>query len=180
MNLENKIKKLGGVEIIPTFEPLKDNSFDINRYLENNKLKLSEDYITFSILCGYSEFINDIVVKSVERISVGYEDGTIRVSFIYGWGKGEESLQNTRESLLDQIGRKYFVFAEGNPGDYFLINMLKGDIYYYSHDSLPINSLYLVAHNFEDFIDRLQINVNVTDDDDDDDYDSEEWFADDF
>ncbi|MFM9402623.1 hypothetical protein [Myroides odoratimimus] len=52
--------------------------------------------------------------------------------------------------------------------------MSNGSIYYYAHDNLPTNSLYLIANSFEDFIDRLQLNMNTMHDDDL----KEEWFAD--
>lgn len=181
--IDEKIKALGGLEIVSTFETLKNNNFNVDKYINKNDLRLAKEYIDFSIEYGYSLFVNDIVVNGIEKVPVGYDDGTVSVSFIYGWGKGEESIQSTRESLLDQISPQYFVFAEGNPGDYLVINMLKGDVYYYSHDSLSNDGLTLVAHSFEDFIDRLQINTNITiygEDDLEEDDLEDEWFADDF
>ena len=56
--------------------------------------------------------------------------------------------------------------------------MPNGSIYYYAHDDLPTNSLYLIANSFENFIDRLQLNTNTIHDEDDDL--EEEWFTDDF
>ncbi|WP_143824813.1 hypothetical protein [Myroides sp. N17-2] len=107
---------LGGLEIVSTFETLKNNNFNVDKYINKNDLRLAKEYIDFSIEYGYSLFVNDIVVNGIEKVPVGYDDGTVSVSFIYGWRKGEESIQSTRESLLDQISPQYFVFAEGNPG----------------------------------------------------------------
>ncbi|AJH14439.1 SMI1/KNR4 family protein [Myroides profundi] len=180
MNWEDKLNKLGGIGILSTFIKPNDHALDIAQYIKNNNLQLPKAYLTFSTRYGYGIFNNDSVVKSTDRIPVGYSDNTIPISFIYGWGSDDESLQNTRKALLDQIDKHYFVFAEGNPGDYILINMSNGSIYYYAHDDLPSSSLYLIANSFEDFIDRLQLNTNTMHDEDEDDDLEEEWFADDF
>lgn len=171
MNIENEIEQLGGIEISSTFVSKKDNVFDVNKYLKNNNLHLPEEYLGFSLKYGFGQFNKDVVFASISKIPISYDDGTVPITFIYGWGLGSESLQETRTALLEQINSDYFVFAEGNPGDYLLINTNDNKIYYYSHDSL-----FLVANSFSSFIETLKINDNSEPEDDI----QEEWFSDDF
>lgn len=177
MNIEKKIEELAGIEVTANFIGNKDDAFDVRDYLNINNLHLPEEYIKFSLKYGFGQFNKNIVFKSISKLPVAYDDGTVPVTFIYGWGSGSESLQDTREALLDQIDSDYFVFAEGSPGDYLLINMSDNKIYYYTHDNSIDNSLFLVANSFPEFINSLKIK-NYLDSDNNDI--EEEWFSDDF
>lgn len=174
--IEKKIKKLGGIEFMRPLARKYNSNIDISNYLKSNNLNLETEWIEFLIKYGFGQFNDDIVFKSIDKIPVSYNDGTTPITFIYGWGFGSESLQETRDGLADQISSNYFVFAEGNPGDYLLINTVDGKIYYYSHEGEVNYSIFLVANTFEDFIESLSINKNSSAEDDLE----EEWFSDDF
>jgi hypothetical protein len=176
MKIQKKIEEVGGIEIKAAFESKKNNNIDVDTYLKLNDLKLPDAYINFSLKYGFGQFNNDIVFKSIDKIPVDYDDGTTPITFIYGWGFGGESLQETRISLADQISSNYFVFAEGNPGDYLLINTVDEKIYYYAHQGAINNSIFLVADSFQQFIESLLINENCNSEDGLE----EEWFSDDF
>lgn len=176
MKIDKKIEAIGGIDITAAFLSNRENNFNVQNYLQSNNLKLPSSYVDFSIKFGFGQFKNDIVFSSIDEIPVGYDDGTTPITFIYGWGNGEESIQETRISLLDQIDSNYFVFAEGNPGDYLLINTINQKIYYYSHEGVVNDSIFLVAESFEEFIESLTLNKNSESEDDLE----EEWFSDDF
>lgn len=176
MKIDKKIEKLGGIEISNSFILKKDNSFDVNSYLTQNNLQLPKEYIDFSFKYGFGQFNEEVVFTSISKIPISYDDGTIPLTFIYGWGRGVESLQETRIALLEQISSDYFVFAEGSPGDYLLISSTNNKIYYFSHDGPINNSLFLIADCFILFIETLKIDENQDTEDDI----IEEWFSDDF
>ena len=174
--IEKKIQELGGIEITKTFEKKKDYNFLIKDFITENSIELPEIYILFSQVYGFGQFNEDIVFESLSKIPSSYDDGTCPISFIYGWGKGNESLQKVRKTFLDQIAKNYFVFAESNPGDQLLINYLDNKIYYWAHEEPEQRCIFLVADNFDDFINSLKVNINESDDDDLE----EESFSDDF
>ncbi|MFK6999565.1 SMI1/KNR4 family protein [Flavobacterium oreochromis] len=162
-----KIEEVGGIEITSSFSSKKEKNFDVVNYLALNNLKLPSNDIDFSLKYAFGQFNEDVVFNSISKIPVGcYDDGTIPVTFIYGWGSEGESLQETRDALLDQVNEKYFVFAEGNLGDYVLIDTIDGKIYYYFHEGTENKSIFLVANNFDEFIENLQINKNEKTEDD--------------
>lgn len=177
MDIEKKIEEVGGIGITDNFIANKDRTFDVHNYLNVNNLQLPEEYIDFSLKYGFGQFGKEVVFKSVADIPIAYDDGTVPVTFIYGWGSGSESLQDTREALLDQLDSDCFVFAESSPGDYLLINMSDNRIYYYIHDNSMADSLFLAANSFSEFIGSLKVkdcsdSVN--------DEIEEEWFSDNF
>ena len=174
--IEKKIEQLGGVEITKVFAPKKDSNFSIENFQTENKILLPEKYIFFSNKYGFGQFNEDIIFDSISKIPSSYDDGTCPISFIYGWGKGTESLQKVRKTFLEQLPANYFVFAESNPGDQLLINTLDNKVYYWAHEEPEKRCIFLVSNNFEDFINSLKINLNKNDDDDLE----EESFSDDF
>ena len=56
MDLNKKIEKLGGIEIISVFESKKDLNFDIDNYLSENNIRLPKEYIDFSQEYGFGQF----------------------------------------------------------------------------------------------------------------------------
>lgn len=171
--MEQKIKALGGIEI--TKKSLHHN--EIEKYLSLEKLELPKSYIEFSLKYGFGYFNNDIVCTSINNIPIAYKNKTFPVGFIYGWGTEDDSLQDIRDTLIDQIPKQYFVFAEATSGDYLMINTINNKIYYYYHEGEIDNSIFLVANSFEDFINNLQVNPTTNSEDNDIE---EEWFSDDF
>lgn len=131
--MEYKIESLGGIKKEISYHTKLE---EIKEYLSEEGIKLPEDYLSFSLKYGYGQFCKDVVSKSIDKIPIAYPDGTFPVTFIYGWGKDEDSLQETRIALIDQLPLSYFVFAEATAGDYLLINTINYKIYYYLHDEV--------------------------------------------
>ena len=170
------IFKLGQTELTKALKKKKDNNFDYKKYIISNNLKLSDEYIYLSKEYGYNQFNEDIVFKSLDKLPITGDDNLCPIGIIYGWGKGENSLQKNRKIFLDQIPENYFVFAEGLPGDQLCINQIDQKIYYWYHESLENEGLYLVANSLLDFFKSLHLNPNSEIEDDLE----EEWFSDDF
>lgn len=174
--IKKKIFRLGGTELTSTYLDKKDENFNLDFYLKKEKLILPSDYIFFSRTYGFNQFNRDVVFKSIEKLPITDETNLCPIDFIYGWGDGINSLQETRISMLDQIDEKYFVFAEGAAGDQICYNTEDSKIYYFYHEAHEGNGIFLVAHSFSDFIKSLQINIDNEAAEDLE----EEWFSDDF
>lgn len=174
--IKKKIFKLGQTELAKEFEDFKIRDFNYNKYLSQHKLTLNEKYLLFSERYGFGQFNKNVVFKSIDVLSFSFDKHFGEINFIYGWGTGDSSLQEIRETFLEQIPEKYFVFAEGNPGDQICINIEDQKIYYWYHESNENDELNLVANSFEEFITNLSIRKEEEIDDDIE----EEWFADDF
>lgn len=173
--IKKRIEELGKTELTEVFESQKDFNFNVKEYLILEKLNLPDTYISFSIEYGFHQFNEDVVYKSIDKLPITGEDNLCPVDFIYGWGSGSNSLKEIRETFIEQIPPKYFVFAEGNAGDQLCINTENQKNYYWHHESSE-NEIYFVSENFISFIESLRINEILEMDDDLE----EEWFANDF
>ncbi len=174
--INKKIQELGGTELTNEFKNAKINNFDPTNYLKTNKLTFNWEFISFLENYGYHQFNKDVIFESIDDLPFSFDKNNGEVNFIYGWGNNEDSLQEIRETFLEQIPEKYFVFAEGNLGDQLCINVENQQIYYWHHESYDKEGIYLIAKSFEEFIKGLSIRESKEIDCDIED----EWFADDF
>lgn len=175
--IKKKILDLGGTELTEDFESVLINNFNFSNYLSENDLNLPKNVLFFIEKYGFNQFNENVIFKSIDNLSFSIDLKHGEINFIYGWGKEEYSLQEIRNTFIDQIPEKYFVFAEGNPGDQLCINMDNQKIYYWFHESPENQELYLISESFEEFINELSINETSINDDNDIE---EEWFSDDF
>lgn len=174
--IKKKIFNLKGTELTEEFELLKKNDFNFSTYLSENNLSLPEDFLFFAEQYGFNQFNENVIFESIDDLPFSIDLNHGEINFIYGWGKEEYSLQEIRDTFIDQIPKKYFVFAEGNPGDQLCINMDNQKIYYWHHESFENQELYLVADSFNEFISQL----SIRDENDTEEDIEEEWFSDDF
>jgi hypothetical protein len=89
------------------------------------------------------------VVASVENNIPISSNGRISIGVFFDFG--DHSTLDEIDELREQIPKEYLPFAEGEPGDLFLVNNL-GEIFYWYHEGFEGNNLFKISNSFQDFL----------------------------
>ena len=165
--IENKITALGGTTKNPMCKSDVNHSGDsssLTRFETIYQEKISDIFRFFYEKYGPFAFNKDVGIKCLDKNPIGGEDNQVSVDYFHSFEQGAECSIDSILSIYPELLRqKLLPICEGEPGDLFCIELSSERLYYWCHEEGENENLYLVAENFMDFINRLEVQDDAYD-----------------
>lgn len=159
------LESLGGTKL--NIRASVDRSLMNEASIDNN-IKLVEQsfnspvpnaYLSFIKEIGAITFNDPVKIQCIEKTPVANKENQVGVDNFFDFFDDDASITKTLDAFKGNIPNYVLPVCEGEAGDLIVIDMSKknyGKVYYWHHEHMDeTEGLYLIANNFNQFLDNL-------------------------